>query len=470
MVRLCFLSTIILFFVFQPTAVIADLSEKDLIAKFDKAASSIIDKLVRINLKVRTTPPLLFYAPYRNLKQTVIPKKAFSKFNLILEEKLLAYGENKIRLALSRDRFVKTNKKFKAADYIMTPKIALKNQDVTLVFRIIDAKHNETVISETVYLQKVSPQLLTEETNAMSLKEALDDIAEKFASQNPDMKTLYYSSLSTSENGGFSTKFDRFFTRELVTKIEENIANPLTGKKLKLKRYRGAEKAISEGEYQLQGVTESLGKNFYVFLKLSDFNKSTTPWSGYVRKNSLEPQIAYEDYSSKAELENIQTSDKLGLVNLTLTTSLGDAPTLEFGDKWHLKVKTDKRTWLYCYYIQVDRKVLPIYPNPVTWKNYGGPQLNAQQIITIPRKNVKNGPTINFTTSGPAGFELIKCFATSRDISRDLPEHLLAKSEDTTILPIEGDIHKNLSDIFTRYDPNVTEDSIPVTVIKKRFN
>ena len=28
-----------------------------------------------------------------------------------------------------------------------------------------------------------------------------------------------------------------------------------------------------------------------------------------------------------------------------------------------------------------------------------------------PRKNVKNGPTINFTTSGPAGFELIKCFA-----------------------------------------------------------
>ena len=75
-----------------------------------------------------------------------------------------------------------------------------------------------------------------------------------------------------------------------------------------------------------------------------------------MRKNSLEPQIAYEDYSSKVELENIQKSDKLGLVNLTLTTSLGDAPTLEFGDKWHLKVKTDKRTWLYCYYIQVDRK------------------------------------------------------------------------------------------------------------------
>ena len=66
------MSTIIFLFVFQPTAVIADLSEKDLIAKFDKAASSIIDKLVRINLKVRTTPPLLFYAPYRNLKQTVI--------------------------------------------------------------------------------------------------------------------------------------------------------------------------------------------------------------------------------------------------------------------------------------------------------------------------------------------------------------------------------------------------------------
>ena len=68
----------------------------------------------------------------------------------------------------------------------------------------------------------------------------------------------------------------------------------------------------------------------------------------------------------------------------------------------------------------------------------GVPQLNAQQIITIPRKNVKNGSAINFTTSGPAGFELIKCFATSRDISRDLPEHLLAKSEDTTIFADRG--------------------------------
>ena len=77
------MSTIIFLFVFQPTAVIAGLSEKDLIAKFDKAASSIIDKLDRINLKART--PLLFYAPYRNLKQTVIPQKAFSKFNLIIQ-------------------------------------------------------------------------------------------------------------------------------------------------------------------------------------------------------------------------------------------------------------------------------------------------------------------------------------------------------------------------------------------------
>ena len=59
MVRLCFLSTIIFLFVFQPTAVIADLSEKDLIAKFDKAASSIIDKLVRINLKSQNSTSLL---------------------------------------------------------------------------------------------------------------------------------------------------------------------------------------------------------------------------------------------------------------------------------------------------------------------------------------------------------------------------------------------------------------------------
>ena len=469
MVRLYFLSTIILLFILSPRTVIADLKGEDLIAKFDKAASNII-KFISLDVKAKGKHPLLFYAPYRNWKQAVIPKKTFEKFNLILEEKLLAYGKNKVRLKVSEDKFVENDPDFKKADYIMTPKISLSNQNATLVFRIITAKDRENFALETVSIQKISSQLLVEETSAMSLMEALDDIAEKFISQNPDIKTLYYSFLSTSKNRGFSSKFDRFFTNQLITKIEEKIANPLTGKKLKLERNSGAQTSFTNGEYKLTGITESLGKNFYVFLTLRDFKKATTPWSGFVRKKNLPFGIAYEDYSSKNELENLRATDKLGLIRLKLTTSAGDNPTLAVGDEWHLEVKADRKTWLYCYYIQADRSVLPIYPNPVTWKNYGGPQLKAQQMITIPRKNVKNGPSINFTTSGPEGFELIKCFAASQDISGKLPKHLVAGREDNSISPIRGDIHKNLSDIFTRNDPNVTEDSIAVTVTKKRLN
>ena len=72
MVRLYFLSTIILLFILSPRTVIADLKGEDLIAKFDKAASNII-KFISLDIKAKGTHPLLFYAPYRNWKQAVYP-------------------------------------------------------------------------------------------------------------------------------------------------------------------------------------------------------------------------------------------------------------------------------------------------------------------------------------------------------------------------------------------------------------
>ena len=108
----------------------------------------------------------------------------------------------------------------------MTPKILQNKRNPR--FQDYRRKHNETVISGR-YTYKKSPQLLTEEINAMSLKEALDDIAEKFASQNPNMKTLYYTSLSNIRKWRVFDQVRSVFTRELVTKIEENIATS-TGK------------------------------------------------------------------------------------------------------------------------------------------------------------------------------------------------------------------------------------------------
>ena len=127
--KLYFLSAIILLFIFETKPVIADLSQKDLIEKFDKAASNIIGKIVRPDMQNKGQPPLLFYAPYKNLRQVIIPKTTFDKFNSILQEKLTDYGKNKLMLVVSKNKFVTAEQNFKKANFSMITEIYRHRQE-----------------------------------------------------------------------------------------------------------------------------------------------------------------------------------------------------------------------------------------------------------------------------------------------------------------------------------------------------
>ena len=77
---------------------------------------------------------------------------------------------------------------------------------------------------------------------------------------------------------------------------------------------------------------------------------------------------------------------------------------------------------------------------------------------------------VSFVVSEPAGYELVKCFATTKDITADLPAQLLGKDAidmgDYKAPPmLTNDIDKILSNEFRRHALNVAEASIAVTVI-----
>ena len=113
---------------------------------------------------------------------------------------------------------------------------------------------------------------------------------------------------------------------------------------------------------------------------------------------------------------------------------------------------------LYCFYLQSSGELLKIYPNGfVTPAALAGGRLH-----TIP------GPIFpseiypfEFTFTEPAGVELVKCFAATRDLTRDLPEPLRRLG----VAPLPAGMTNRLRDAFARArGAEVSEASLVITV------
>ena len=93
-------------------------------------------------------------------------------------------------------------------------------------------------------------------------------------------------------------------------------------------------------------------------------------------------------------------------------------PVYRVGDKLDLLIKTDRQVWLYCFYRQSDAKWVKIFPN----RYHRDPSLPGKRMHTMPGENLPFD--LRFTE--PAGIELVKCFATTRDVSGELPDQIAA--------------------------------------------
>ena len=276
--------------------------------------------------------------------------------------------------------------------------------------------------------------------------------------------------LLKSEDKGFSTAFDQVFVQDLIQKLEERISNPLTQRKLSTVFRRTSKLKLPSGAYHLSGTSRISGQNIYVNITLKDKANRTTSWSGYITRSSLGSNLAFENLNYKNELEALRSTDRQGDLNLSLTTSFGDDPVLRFKDVWQLKVKVNKPAWLFCFYYMNNKETLQIYPNHATWQYFGGPKIPAGREISIPRHYKMDEAKVTFVVSEPAGYELVKCFATTRDVTADLPAQLLGKDAidmgaHKAPPVLTNEIDKILSNEFRRHSPNVAEASIAVTVI-----
>lgn len=310
--------------------------------------------------------------------------------------------------------------------------------------------------------------------NVTPIDAAINQAARAFRDMAFDMTELRIGGISF-EDTGFKPPVGAFLERRLADALANAFANPLTGRKLTVKPL-AVGKALSRGKkisakdlrddtsaasatsYVLKGDYWDMGKALEIRVNLANGLGQTVSWKGRV---------------AKADFANVKIYPQrrpgpmpgyagLGPISLQLTSDRGKNPRYRIGEKMHLKIRLDRDAWLYCFYRQADGDMIQMLPNRFTRQKLIAPKFAAGVLHTIPGEDIF---PFNFDISAPAGSETVRCFATSRDVLRDLPTGLRGRSFD----PIGPNTQARLSRIFRQIPGTaVSESSLSVTVIEPR--
>lgn len=212
----------------------------------------------------------------------------------------------------------------------------------------------------------------------------------------------------------------------------------------------------SPGAYLLAGTYWDFGDSIEARLSLEDHAGKSVPWIGRI----LVETIGNIEFRPKTDIKPLRENDGLGSLSFQLTTPRGRDPAYRIGEKLDLLIRLGRDAWVYCFYRQDDGRTIQIFPNPHYWKKFREPRLAGGKLHTIP------GPDVfpfEFVFREPVGIELVKCFAVSRDATRELPDEIRGN----TLSPLPKGMDSRLSHIFRRL-PNmaVSEASVAVTVTR----
>jgi hypothetical protein len=163
-------------------------------------------------------------------------------------------------------------------------------------------------------------------------------------------------------------------------------------------------------------------------------------------------------------LEALREYDGLGPIDFQLSSDRGHDPVYHIGEKMNLIIRLGETAWIYCYHVNADRAVVQLIPNPYFWDRNLNPHVAdgprfERGVRTVPGK--ETFLPFDLSVMPPVGSELTKCFATSRNVTEDLPEPMRGHS----LEPLPERTARRMSGIFQGLsDVKVTEQSLVITV------
>jgi hypothetical protein len=250
-----------------------------------------------------------------------------------------------------------------------------------------------------------------------------------FLDQASDMTELHVDGIRY-QNSGYQAAFGGYLEGLITAELVKAFADNQVGRKLIVRpsrmpaaKLRGIELAKRPslrpeqfddrpGVYVLSGSYWEALPAMDVRLSLRDARDRSLAWRGLVHGDSLPSGVALRP----AMPTRPGGDDRQGPIGLGLSSDRGPNPIYRVGDNLNLLIDLHREAWLYCFYRQGDGRMLRIIPNAY----YPVAHLPGGQVHKVPGRIAEFD--LHFTP--PPGYEMVKCFATSRDVAADLPPEL----------------------------------------------
>ena len=310
--------------------------------------------------------------------------------------------------------------------------------------------------------------------DTVSLDTAVAAAAEQLADQVPDMEELLLGGVRFEDTGA-QPAFGRYLEGRLANAVRDAFTNTITGRSVTVRRLqarhgltRSAGKATAKdlsdrnigggtNSYVLSGSYWELPDSIELRFNLKGPKGSPAGWVGWIAARDamgwrLRPT---------GDFGRLRDNDGLGPFSFQLTSDRGKNAAYRIGETMQLLVRLDREAWLYCFYRDAKENMIQILPNSEYWKYFNQPRFAGDVLHKIP---AERGFGFQFTFTPPEGHELVKCFAVSRDVTKELPRELQGRS----LSPLPRELATQITQIFQGLrDTAVSEASFVVTVSER---
>ncbi len=347
-----------------------------------------------------------------------------------------------------------------------TLRLLRDDDEISLSYKVVGTRDAEILATTKPRRVALSRE---ERMELLTLDQAVAAAARYFTDHAHDMAELRLAGLRLGDSG-IQTPFGPYFEGHISDALKKSFSNVITGGKLSVSKAELAPEQVEElrgtditgktmrpenfdpspGVYVLSGKYWDFGDSIDVSISLKDGRGGSVARRYRVRTDSVPPEL---EIRPVGDFSRLRENDGIGPIELNLSSDRGKDPAYHLGEKLNLLIETDRDAWLYCFYRQVDRKWVKLFPNT----NHTNASIPGKKMLTIPGVIY---PYVMRVTGSP-GAELIKCFATTRDVTENLPEKL--RPSDGSYMPAGWDA-KLLHAFRNLEKAGLTEVSLVVTV------
>ena len=307
---------------------------------------------------------------------------------------------------------------------------------------------------------------ITRKSGLLTLDQAVNEAVKKLKENARDLQELRLGGIRYQDTG-LQTEFARFLQDKLQSALANLYSEGLSGGRIKVvepelkwtaagkplqdKDLRDEMQTDSNLSYLFKGTYWVLEDSIELNLNLVNRKRHAAFWNGSMRIEETR-RLAYRPTD---DFKAFREYDGIGPFKFTLTSKKGKDPVYKIGETLELILRIEKKAWVYCYYFQADRKVIQILPNPY----FKQPLFRGK--IAYALSDPKIVP-FSLKIEPPVGRELLKCFAASRDITKELPKPL----RDRTLKPLpKRSVDRLIASFRTIPRTRISEASLVLTIL-----